>query len=278
MLSSALLSCVLLANLVFAGPSLAADEPTLHQIYQAADAGRLVDAQGMMEKVLRDHPNSAKAHYVEAELLVKQGHLANAQVELQKAEILAPGLPFAKPDAVESLKRHITSSAHVPAPVAQSVRAPQVETAGGIPWGLLLVALGLLAAVVFFVRSMSRRNATVLSAGAGASWGTGFGPGAPLQPYGPGGMAPPMGPAAGGIGPGIVGGLATGAALGAGMVAGQALMHHFTDGNRTESGLSPLPSPLGNDVSPTDMGGSDFGVSDSLSWDDSSSGGSDWDS
>lgn len=277
MLRSALLSCVLLTSVIFAVPSFAVEEPTLHQIYQAADAGRLIEAQGMMEKVLRDHPNSAKAHFVEAELLVKQGHIANAQVELQKAELLAPGLPFAKPDAVENLRRHITSPVHAASPVAQGVRAPQVEPATGIPWGLLLVALGLIAAVVFFVRSMSRRTASIMPAGGGATYGTGFGPGAPLQPYGAGVMTPPVGPAAGGIGSGIIGGLATGAALGAGMVAGQALMHHFTDGNRNESAPSPLPSSLDRDATPNDMGGSDFGVSDSSSWDDSSSGsGSEW--
>ena len=272
---TALLGCMLLAGLVFAGPSVAADEPTLHQIYQAADTGRLIEAQGMMDKVLRDHPNSAKAHFVAAELLVKQGHLANAQLELNKAELLAPGLPFAKPDSVESLKRHITS-AHPPAQAVQNIRAPQAEVASGVPWGWLLAALGLIVAAAFFIRSMAQRSRNVLPAG-GGTYGTGFGPGAPLQPYGGGGATPAMGPAAGGIGSGILGGLATGAALGAGMVAGQALMHHFTDGNRSESGLSPLPSSLDSGMSANDMGGSDFGVSDSSSWDDSSSGGSDWD-
>ena len=276
---NALLGCMLLAGIAFAGPSVATDEPTLHQIYQAADTGRLIEAQGMMDKVLRDHPNSAKAHFVAAELLVKEGHLANAQLELNKAELLAPGLPFAKPDSVENLKRHITS-AHRPAQAVQNIRAPQAEVASGIPWGWLLAALGLIVAAAFFIRSMVQRSGNALPAGGGGAYGTGFGPGAPLQPYaaGGGGVTPAMGPAAGGIGSGILGGLATGAALGAGMVAGQALMHHFTDGSRNEPGLSPLPSSLDSDLTANDMGGSDFGVSDSSSWDDSSSGGSDWDS
>lgn len=266
-----------LTSVILTGLSLAADEPTLHQIYQAADGGHMIEAQGMMEKVLREHPNSAKAHFVQAELLVKQGHLANAQVELSKAEILAPGLPFAKPDAVENLKRHIASS-HTAAPVVQNTtRVQQSEVASVVPWGLLLVVLGLIAAVVFFVRSMSRRSTSASLAGGGAMYGAGFGLGAPLQPAGASGMTtPPVGPTAGGIGSGILGGLATGAALGAGMVAGQALMHHFTDGNRNEAGLSPLPSSVERDITPNDMGGSDFGVSDSSSWDDTSSGGSDW--
>lgn len=272
---SALLSCTLVAAITFAGASLAADEPTLHQIYQAADAGRLIEAQSMMGKVLRDHPSSAKAHFVEAELLVKQGQLANAQIELTKAEILAPGLPFAKAGAVANLKHRITP-APTPAEALQNAQVAQSRTAGEIPWGLLVIGLGLMAAVIFFVRSMSQHNPSLLPAGGGAAYGTGFGAGAPLQPYGSGGVSPAAAPAAGGIGSGILGGLATGAALGAGMVAGQSLMHHLADGNRNPSALSPLPSALESDIAPNEMGGSDFGISDSSSWDDSYSGGSDW--
>src|SRR5471032_2475092 len=110
MFRNALFSCVLLTSVMFAGSSIAADEPTLHQVYQAADAGRLNEARGMMDKVLRDHPNSAKAHFVEAELLTMQGRLTNADAELRTAERLAPGLPFAMPQAVENLTQRIASS------------------------------------------------------------------------------------------------------------------------------------------------------------------------
>ena len=74
-----------------AGGALAATDPTMHQVYQAAEAGRFSEAQGMMDQVLRDHPNSAKAHFVEAELLAKQGRLADAAAELGSAQRLAPG-------------------------------------------------------------------------------------------------------------------------------------------------------------------------------------------
>jgi hypothetical protein len=262
-----LLSGLMLACATFCGAASAADEPTLHQVYQAADAGRLSDAQAMMDKVLRDHPNSAKAHFVEAELLAKQGRLANAEAELGTAQRLAPGLPFAKPQAVQNLTARITASHHT-APTAHAVAA---EPAGGMPWGMMLGGLGLVAAVIFFIRTMSRRNANILPGGRGPGYG--YGPGAPLQPYGAGGVAQPMPTAAGGIGSGILGGLATGAAVGAGMVAGEALMHHFTDGNRHEA--SPPPTAPSWDAASDDMGGSDFGVSDGSSWDDGTGGG-DW--
>lgn len=53
------------------------------------------EAQRMMREVLQNHPNSGKAHYVEAELLAKEGSLAQAANELATAEKLSPGLPFA---------------------------------------------------------------------------------------------------------------------------------------------------------------------------------------
>ena len=56
------------ATLAIALPA-AATEPSLHEVYQAADAGRMDDAQRMVHEVLQAHPNSGKAHYVEAELL-----------------------------------------------------------------------------------------------------------------------------------------------------------------------------------------------------------------
>ena len=102
-------SIITLALLFLAAPAFAEDEPTMHQVYLAAEAGKFNEAQSMMDKVLRDHPNSAKAHFVEAELLAKQGLFSNAGVELNTAERLQPGLPFAKPEAVKNLKSRISS-------------------------------------------------------------------------------------------------------------------------------------------------------------------------
>jgi hypothetical protein len=234
----------------------------------------LTEAQAMMDKVLRDHPNSAKAHFVDAEILSKQGRLDGAETELRTAQRLDPGLAFAKPQAVENLKAHIAAARHPAQSVQTTAREARPSAGSETPWGLIIFGIALLAAIVFFVRAMNRRRyATVMQSGPGY----GFGPGGTMQPYG-GGMAPPMGPMGGtmggGMGSGIMGGLATGAAIGAGMVAGEALMHHFTDGERQPGNVAP-PAPASNyDALPNDMGGSDFGVSDGSSgWDDSSSGG-----
>jgi tetratricopeptide (TPR) repeat protein len=89
-------------------PALAADEdPTVAQIYQAFRAGHLAEAQGMLDRVLRDHPNSAKAHFVQAEIDAAEGHKDLARSELARAEQLKPGLPDVKPRAVKALKQKL---------------------------------------------------------------------------------------------------------------------------------------------------------------------------
>mgnify|MGYP003868170939 CR=1 FL=1 len=54
----------------------------------------------MIQQVLIGHPNSAKAHYVQAEIAARQGQLPRAREALATAEKLAPGLPFAKAESV----------------------------------------------------------------------------------------------------------------------------------------------------------------------------------
>jgi hypothetical protein len=276
---------MLFASIGISLPTFAA-EPSLHEVYQAANAGKLDDAQRMMKEVLQAHPNSGKAHFVEAELLAKQGNLKQAANELANAEKLAPGLPFANAQSVSSLRdtiSHPTPSLGTRTPVQHSPFAAQpAHEESSLPWGMIFMGLGLIAFILWATRMMSRRNA---ADGAGPAYG-GYRPAYPSGPtggapqgYGAPGMAPAAGP---GLGSQLMGGLATGAAVGAGVVAGEALMHHFMDGNKAApsgdhafssfDSIPDLPStPL------NDMGGNDFGIADSGSWDDGgSSGDSDW--
>ena len=260
---------------LFGGNALAADA-TLHQVYQAAEAGNYAAAQSMMDQVLRDHPDSAKAHFVEAELLAKQGRMASAREELATAERLKPGLPFAKAGAVSELKARLASVQSAGQVGASNRVAPSGSHS---PWGVLLLVVGGVALLVVIVRMMSQRSAYVVQSAGSPGFGGNVMPG---QAYGAGGMGMgPVGPmAGGGMGSGILGGLATGAAVGAGMVAGEALMHRVLDGgHRSDDGYLPGENASWNNSdTPNDMGGSDFGISDSSSWDDSSSGGGgdDW--
>jgi len=261
-------SIITLALLLLAAPAFAEDDPTMHQVYLAAEAGKFNEAQSMMDKVLHDHPNSAKAHFVEAELLAKQGMFSSAGVELNTAERLQPGLPFAKPEAVKSLKSRISSvsnGAVQPSTGGQSIPSTVKDW---MPAILLLLGIGLIIVLIGFI---SRRNSNTLPANSY----TGNGPGSNMPPVGANGTGSAMGqPATGGVGSGIMGNLATGAALGAGVVAGEALMHHFIDGDKN----NVIPEPPHHDTSPwstpssasenNDMGGTDFGIADASSWDD----------
>ncbi|MDD2266474.1 tetratricopeptide repeat protein [Sulfuricurvum sp.] len=238
---------------------------SIHQVYQAAESGDLNGAHRMVEQVLKVHPESAKAHYVDAEILVRQGNLSDAKNELENAEKLAPGLPFAKPQAVQSLKQHLAISSNVqmntsPVGAAQSNNHP-------IPWTMILLALGALVLVWLAIRSFSsRNNGYPAQYNGGTSGGYANYPN-PNNPYGP--SYPPQ---SSGLGGGIMSGLATGAAAGAGFVAGEELMHHFMDGSSSNNMHENINNtPIVNNEPSYDMGGNDFGVEDNSSWDDNSS-------
>ncbi len=267
-----------------------AQDATLHEVYQAANAGRLAEAQSMMEKVIKDHPNSAKAHYVEAELLAKQGKYASAKTELETAQRINPTLDFAKPTAVHDLDNLINrgTAASSAATPARQLSAP---ASSGISFGRIAFFVLLIFAGVMIFRALRRRTAPTVMPAQYGQYGNG------QQPYyGPqggmpgGGMGGPM--ASPGMGSGILGGLATGAALGAGVVAGEELMRHLTgQGNANAAGIADNAgfgrnSDNGAIPQNDNMGGNDFGIADNSSWDDGGSsslsdsdmggGGSDW--
>ena len=274
MLRRTLIALTMLTSLALTGVAAFAADPTMHEVYQAAQAGDFKQAQAMMDQVLRDHPNSAKAHFVEAELLAKQGRISEARRELGTAERLDPSLGFAKPQALQELEARLT-----PAHAAREPAASVPAASGGFRWGPLLLLLGAVALMVVAIRAFRSRPQYAPQGQALPGYGGGA---AAAQPYGLGG-AGPVQPPAGGIGSGILGGLATGAAVGAGVVAGEALMHRVLDGgHRPDDGLNSLANAdIGAMPSmgepQYDMGGDDFGVNDSSSWDDgSSAGGDDW--
>jgi hypothetical protein len=274
---------VLVTALACAGPVLAA--PTVDQVYKAANSGHLDEAQQLMNQVLREHPESAKAHYVEAEISARAANFPRAREELAKAQQLDPSGSFAKPEALAALQRelaHRTSSG----PVRSAPRAAEAQRSSFGGWPVILL---LVAGVVIVWALMSRRRPPQQNYG---GYPTGAPPNGPLgggysnppPGYGPAGYGPPMG--GGGLGSGIAGGLASGLAIGAGVAAGESLVHHWIDkdGNRVEGPPPPgyVPPPDDN----ANMGGNDFGVSDSNSWDDGGSsfggdsggggGGDDW--
>jgi hypothetical protein len=264
-------------------PALAAD-PTPAQVYQTARSGNLAEARQMIAQVLRDHPNSGRAHYVAAEIDARAGNLRLARQELQTAESLEPGLPFANPRSVQELQQQLGA-----APATTSVLRPVRILGHSSHLGLFLILIG--AAVVLWL--VLRRRAAAMGYprypgqfGSGAYGNVppgvppGYGPGGA---YGPG--AYPGGYMPGG-GSGIMGNVASGLALGAGVAAGEELVEHMMGGGSHPAGggfvapaqAEPMPDP---DADPNadpnaDMGGNDFGLNDPGSW-DAGGGGGGWD-
>ena len=280
MLKSPIINALLLFLVFsFTEATLAEEEATMHQVYLAAEAGKFDEARSMMEKVLSDHPNSAKAHFVEAELLAKQGLFSNAGVELNTAESLQPGLPFAKPETLQNLKSRIAAASNG---AMQPNMTGQNITSDVKNWQPSILLISGIVIVMFLIVFMSRRNARMSSVNSYAGNAL-----SPNMPYaGVSGAGSVMGgqQTAGGMGSGIMGSLATGAVMGAGVVAGEAMMGHFINGNKNNVSGQPFqdtsPWNISSDMSATDdMGGTDFGIADASSWDNDASsgdGGDDW--
>jgi hypothetical protein len=296
-------------GLSFGAGAMAQAEPTLNQVYEAAQSGRLEQAQVMMQQVLVAHPGSAKAHFVQAELYAKQGQMGRAREALGSAEKLAPGLPFAKPDAVQRLRTLLagTSSQGTLSGTtsrALSTSAP-VAPAPSFPWGLALaLGGGAIALGIFMTRKKTAaapayanapQPAYANSANPGAMQG-GLGGPQSFGMNGGGTAAPTYGqqpaygqPAGSGLGGKVMGGLATGLAVGAGVMAAQAIGKSLMGNNdhtQTDHPQRLSDSAANNDYVPlannSDLGGQNFGVNDTSSWDDgsavaSSDGGGDWD-
>lgn len=252
--------------------AMAAD-PTPDQIYATAESGRLDQAQAMVAEVLKDHPNSAKAHYVAAEVDARSGLLPDARQEFQTAEKIEPGLPFAKAGSVAELRAELFPSQAATAPAVRTVTtyAAAPVSHSHFPLGTVL-GIGFVVLVIWL---LVRRRYVVGPVG-GPVYGGPRGPMDGGYGYGPGGYVGGY-PSGGGMGSGIVGGLASGLAVGAGVVAGEELAHHLLDGSGTRTEyIDPVQPQDPGAGQNADMGGNDFGINDGNSWDDSSGGGGDF--
>jgi len=243
---------------------LAFAEATLPDVYQAIESGQLAKADAMMQEVLKNHPNSGKAHYIASELYLKEGKLDAARNAFAQAENLAPGLPFAQPDSVRRLQAQLRTGT-VPVNAGTNAGASSIFTS---PVFWILIAI-LVAGVIFFMRKRQQPVEVYNAPTANSPY-----PGAPGAP----GTYPPgyPGAPASGMGGGLMGSLATGAALGAGMVAGEALASHFMGGNQhANPNVNPNVNNDFNQVGGQVPDATNFGVNDASSWDDGGS--SSWD-
>jgi protein involved in temperature-dependent protein secretion len=124
---------LLLLAVALAGPVLADSDPTVTQVYEMAQSGHIEEAQKMMKQVLRDHPESAKAHNVMAELYATRGEFTQAREQLDVAEQLGPGLPFAGHDSVRALRAVLARELNPQAGARSSVKQTYIH------WGTALL-------------------------------------------------------------------------------------------------------------------------------------------
>ena len=296
---------LLVATLMGAGLVMAQAEPTLNEVYATAHAGKLDQAQVMIQQVLVGHPKSAKAHFVRAELYARQGDLDHARESLATADKLSPGLSFTKPEAVQALRTQLAGrNAPRPANVSVPSNATAAADAGqtrpvqssspqpaSSSWGLPLLLAGCAILAGYFIFRRRVPAPAPQAAGYGLQQGGLNGP----QAFGMGGGGgtvpagyPPAGgypqPASSGLGGRIMGGVATGLAVGAGVMAAEAIGRNLMGHNNNADAGQLNNGAHNNDYQPVgnnnpDMGGDDFGVNDGGSWDSGggSDGGGDWD-
>jgi len=256
MFKRACISVLAVLAVAVAGVAFADADATPHQIYEAAQSGHMAEAQQMIDQVLRDHPQNAKAHFIAAELDTRIGDFAAARQQLTTAKQLDPTQSFTNANSLSALERQLTGIRPVVPGTGPLAVAPQVHRSS-VPWGwIIVVALG---AMVLWSMFRSRAQQGLVQGS--------LPPGNPgMQPgYGYGPSYPPSG------GSGLMGNLASGLAIGAGVAAGEELVRHVIDG-RSTGGVEPS-SDLRDPPQNQDMGGNDFGSQDGSSWGNDSSGG-----
>lgn len=190
--------------------------PKIDEVQAAVQRGDYAGAEKMVREVVAAKPDSARAHYVLAEILAHERQFTEAAEHSQRARALDPAIKFADPakfSAFEQLlQREQAGAAKATAPAvvgaAPPLRAAPVERSGGVPVWLLVVG------VVVFIWLVTRwmRNRTAVQSqpamagsygGCAPGYGAGYGPG-----YGP---APaPGGSCMLGVGLAAAGGVAAG--------------------------------------------------------------------
>ena len=209
--------------------------PTSNEVQAAVKAGDFPKAEAMMQEVVAAKPQSAKAHYLYAEILAHDAKFSDAAAQARQARELDPALSFTTdPEKFKSFERLLEREQAGPA-VTPQVQAPtthvtpappvvpQQAASSGIPGWVWVGGIGLLA--FFAIRAISRRamaNNMATAGGYANQGGYGMNPGMQQPGYGPG-----YGPA-----PGAGGGLLRTGLAAAGGVAGGMLLERMLEGNR----------------------------------------------
>ena len=258
--------------------SLALALPSPKDISAAVEAGDLARAETLLHEVLKEKPNSAKAHYELGEVLARAKRYDEALAQLNQARAIDPALKFASsPDkfsqtvdkvsaAAAAAKTAATSQNLNPAPAApaRSNVAP-AASASSFPTGYVVGGIILLVLLFVLIRRSQAPRPVPMPMGAypGAP---GYAPGGAMAPapYGGYGAQPQAGSGIGGAVLGGVAGLAAGYALSKAMEGGNAnagQAQHAATGNE---GYVPFDTPPAPDMGSFDAGsGSGWDAADS---------------
>ena len=216
--------------------------PTLQQVQEEVRLGHLANAESMMREVVAARPESARAHYVYAEVLARNGNFDQAAEQARLARTADPKITFTDPEKFKAFEqllqreqaaatgqaRQAPSASRLDTPAGR-VDAPaarrEAADGGGIPGWIWLVGIGVVGFVVW--RAAQRRRAAAAAAGGApyASTASSTGPGpvyGPAGPYGQPGQPgqPGYGPYGQPVPPGRSGMLGTGLAAAGGFAAG----------------------------------------------------------
>jgi hypothetical protein len=207
--------------------------PSSEEVQSAVKAGNYAQAETMMHEVVDAKPQSAKAHYVYAEILAHDAKFDEAARQADWARRIDPSIGFTDPAKFRSFEQLLqreqnrTRAALSPRVIdqapAQTMPLQQQQHIGnGLPgwvWGLGFAALAFL-----IWRMVSRRQ--TMGGQPAAAYGGGYGPqGGGFGAQGGGFGGTPMGSAPGG------GMLRTGLAA-AGGLAGGMLLEKYLEGDR----------------------------------------------
>lgn len=153
--------------------------PTVQQIESAMSQGNWQQADAGLSEVLQAHPNNARAHYLYAQVLDREGRSADALAQVQQAKTLDPQIRFTDPTRFAQTEARIRKDAeragaaggntasHAANPFVQQTspamqqsammsQAPQRHGPGMGMWIGILVLIGVIALVLRWTLSRAR--------------------------------------------------------------------------------------------------------------------------
>ncbi|WP_322103981.1 tetratricopeptide repeat protein [Paraburkholderia sp. J41] len=104
-------ACVSLAVSLTAFSGLAFAVPSVQQIESAMSQGDWQRADSGLTEVLQAHPDNARAHYLYAQVLDREGRYADALTQVEKAKSLDPQVRFTQPQRFAQVEAKIRSDA-----------------------------------------------------------------------------------------------------------------------------------------------------------------------